>query len=152
MATYTPEQFDKLIDRVTAGLPNAIAKSSFVASQQLRSDITGRIFSGTGTKDTEGNTRGYLSVSHRVARKKEGLQTRVVDHVFTGNLQRSVKLFKKPEFIDLRIFGNDNVKKARDNEDLYKSGEVFEASDAEEKNARLAFQKQLKEYFDKYFE
>lgn len=150
MAELTPEQFGKKFDALIKGLPQAINKAALVAANELRADISTRVFSPTGTKDVEGNTRGYLSFGHIAERKDKGLQTRVVDHVFNGDLQRSPKLITRNNVIDLRIIGKQNVEKARQNEDLYPSGSVFAASSREEQIAREIYGEELEKYVRKY--
>ena len=154
MATYTPEQFDDLLTRFANGLPVAVNRATLVAAQQLRGDIPGRIHRRGGTKDVDGGTREYKSKSYEKKRKNEGLQINKVDHTFKGDLQRSYKLLVSKKQIDLRIFGNDNVKKARGNERWFiqeNGAPVWEASKAEEKKARKAFDTEISKYIKRFF-
>lgn len=147
----TPDEFAQKLDRFAKGLPEAMSKASFKAAQQLNADITGRIFRVGGTKDTEGNTRSYKSESYKKKRRKEGLQANKVDYVFTGDLQRSIRLFEKPKQVDLKIVGALNVVKARSHEDLYPSDKVFYASDKEAKIAVEVFEETIADYIQEIF-
>jgi hypothetical protein len=97
----TPDEFAQKLDRFAKGLPKAMSKAAFEAVQQLNADITGRIFRVGGTKDIGGGTRGYRSESWVTEREDKGLQINRVDMVFTGNLQRNIKLFEKPKSVEL---------------------------------------------------
>lgn len=147
---YTADEYSRLLDRFAKGFPSAVGKARLVAAQQLRADIPGRIHRRGGTKDIDGSTRTYKSKSYAAKRRAEGLQANVVDHTFTGDLQRSYKLLSSKNHIDLRIFGNQNVVKARANEDFYDSG-VWEASKKEEDRAFKAFSEVITDYIQKTF-
>ena len=154
MATYTPEQFDDLLTRFANGLPVAVNRATLVAAQQLKGDIPGRIHRRGGTKDVDGGTRGYRSEKWVTEREDEGLPIGRVDHTFNGDLKRSYKLLVSKKQIDLRIFGNDNVKKARGNERWFiqeNGAPVWEASKAEEKKARKAFNTEITNYIKQFF-
>lgn len=148
----TLEQFAKRIDRFAKGFGKAIDEATFKAGQQLTADIKGRIFRVGGTKDTQGNTRGYKSESYKKKRTDNGLQVSRVDMVFTGDLQRSVRLFDSKNKAELKIVGTKNVDKARGNEELYPSKNVFIASDEEVKIAVEVFEESIADYIVKVFQ
>ena len=155
MATYSPEQFGVLLDKFALGFPKAISDAVFVSAQQLDSDIGGRIFGGGETKDIEGGTRGYRSERWIREREDRGFPINRVDLIFNGDLKRSPKLFDVGKAVELRIVGQKQVDKARGNEDYFEEengAKVFEASVLEEKNARLAFEDELTDYIQKFFD
>ena len=151
MAQYSPEQFSKLLDRFALGFPKAVSDAIFVSAQQLSSDIPGRIFADGGTKDIDGGQRDYKEGSWKKKREARGFPTGKVDLIFDGDLKRSPKLFQLQKSVELRIVGQKQVEKARGNEDRFPA-KVFEASVLEEKNARLAFEDELTDYIQKFFD
>lgn len=151
MATYTPEQFNRLLDRFAQGLPKAIADATVAAGVDINEKIKGRIFNTSGTRDTEGNTRTYKSSQWKKKRAAKGLQISTVDLIFNGDLQRSPKLVKQAKQVDLKIFGDLNVKKARGNEKRFPSKEVFSANEAEVESAIEAFEEKITDYIQSIF-
>jgi len=159
MASYTPEEYSRLLDRFASGLPEAMARATFVAAQQVEGEILLRIFNDSGTEDVNGSTRQYKSDSYVKKREAKGLPVGAVDLIFTGNLQRSPKLFEKKSSVDLVITGErsvgnqtvENWKIARGNEEYFPSKKVFEASADEDANARKVFALEITKYVNKFF-
>ena len=156
MAQYSPEQFGARLDQFAVGFSDAIAVAVFVAAQQLESDITGRIF-GEDTQDVDGGTRGYRTESWVTKREDANLSINRVNLQFTGDLKKSPKLFEEKAIkaVSLKIVGQKQVDKARGNERWFEQengAKVFEASVLEEKNARLAFEDELTNYIQKFFD
>ena len=161
MASYTPEEYSRLLDRFASGLPEAMARATFVAAQQVEGEILLRIFNDSGTEDVNGSTRQYKSKSHIKKREMNSpaLQVGVVDLIFTGNLLASPMLFEKKSSVDLVITGErsvgnqtvENWKIARGNEEYFPSKKVFEASADEDANARKVFALEITKYVNKFF-
>lgn len=153
MATLTPDQFADKLNQFARGLPKVVSEATFKAAQNLNATITGRIFKVGGSKDTGGNKRKYRSKEWVAERKRVGkIELTYVDHEFTGNLMKSVQLLPtKKNSYELKIIGNNNVKKARDNEDLYPSGSVFAASKKEREVAVEVFEESIADYIQSIF-
>lgn len=145
----TPEEFGDKLGRFARDLPKTLDEAAFKAAFQLNGDISGRIFRVGGTKDVDGNTRPYRSAEWKKKRQANGLQTSVVDLVFTGDLQRSIKTVDAKNAAAVKIVGRAEVEKARGNEKYFPSP-VFEANATERQTAVDIIFEDVVELIDKY--
>jgi len=147
-----------------------------IAINEGQAEIKLRVFnSETGTKDVDGATLGTYSdnklplfffedkarrkvnldkkkykhgISYKDWRSLNGLQSKVVDLEFSGDLRRSISTVKiNTTTIAVEIRDNENIKKANYLENMFSSS-IFEASEKEKneimENIRLYISNDIK--------